>query len=473
MQSWEEIKSYVEREEVEFIDFKVVDLFGRWRHLTIPVSQFQRDVVEEGIGFDGSNYGYRSVSRSDMLFKPDLATVRPDHFYEKKTLSIIGNIYEAGSEVERYSGDPRAVAERTEQVMADSGAADGIHLLLELEFYLFDRVFFEDELHRGGFSIDAQNAFWNSGNHNSNGFFPRKKDGYHTLPPHDILADMRNEIVSLLESNGVEVKYHHHEVGGPGQVELETSFGGLLQMCDNTLLAKYVIRNTAARHGKTVTFMPKCLHGEAGNGMHIHQFLTRGGKNIFHDENGYEKLSETCLHYLGGILYHANSLCAFTNASTNSYRRLVPGFEAPVSRVFAAANRSAAVRIPTYVRNADYRRIEYRPIDAAGNPYLAYSAMVLAGLDGIINRIDPVEEGFGPFEGDLYQLAAEEQQSILRLPRSLEEALEALENDHGYLLRGKAFSPQLIENWIAQKKREVQLVNERPHPYEFMLYYDL
>lgn len=472
MNSLNQVFDLIKENNIEFVDFKIADLFGRWRHLTIPSTELNEELLEEGIGFDGSNYGFSTVSSSDMLFKPDLSFAWVDRFYQDSTLSLIGNVYEASKEVVRSSQDPRAVAERAEKLLRESNNAD-VYLLPELEFYVFDSARFSYDVSEGFFMIDSENAFWNSRSENSRGYFPRKQDGYHTSLPLDCLADLRNDIVSQLQENGVRIKYHHHEVGGSGQVELETGFGRLLEMADNTLLIKYIIKNTAANYGKTATFMPKCLYGEAGNGMHVHQFFTSEGENIFHSDDGYENLSQTALYYIGGLLYHADSICAFTNASTNSYRRMVPGYEAPVSKVFSPANRSAAVRIPTYVRNPRFRRIEYRPIDATCNPYLAYSAMVLAGLDGIINKIDPREEGFGPFEGNIFELSREQLSKIKHFPKSLEEALEALQFDHKFLLRGEVFNEVLIENWIKMKEKEIAAINERPHPYEFMLYYDL
>ncbi|MGE5653605.1 MAG: type I glutamate--ammonia ligase [Bacillota bacterium] len=469
-----EIRSMIETKGIQFVDFKVVDLFGRWHHLTIPAHRLTEKLLIEGVGFDGSSYGYLSVNRSDMLFRPDLSTAVIDPFYEHATLSMIGEIYEAGDQVVRYGQDPRYIAQKTEQLIAQSGIADAVHLGPEFEFYVFDEVRYGTDLRQSFYEIDSQEGFWNNSRAGGDGYIAPQKGGYHLLPPHDRLADLRNEVTEYLESVGVGVKYHHHEVGGPGQLEIETMFGGLLEMADNSLLIKHAIRNIAVRRGLTATFMPKPLYGEAGNGFHVHQFLTKEGHNVFNDETGYQGLSQNALYYIGGILKHAPSLCGFANASTNSYKRLVPGYEAPVSCVFAAANRSAAIRIPTYIRDPQVRRMEYRPMDATCNPYLAFSAMVMAGIDGILNRVDPTVAGFGPFEGNLYDLSPLDKGRIKHLPTSLDEALRALEQDHEYLLRGGVFPKELIDTWVKLKRdKEIAPINRMPHPYEFALYYDL
>lgn len=472
--SYDELKQFVEDNGITMMVFKVVDLNGRWHHLSVPASRLDPKIFEEGIGFDGSSYGYLSVEKSDMVFIPDISTAFVDPFLAEPAISMIGNIYSLGAETQRYEGDPRYIAEKAERFMKESGIADEFRIGPEFEFHVFDRVAYRNDPHHLEAEIDTEEAHWHTADKEFNqGYKIPHKGGYHAALPHDITQDLRDDMVLTLEELGVPVKYHHHEVGGPGQVEIEVERGPMRAWADLTLLVKYVVKNTAVAYGKTATFMPKPIYGEAGNGMHVHMHLFKEGKPLFYQEGGYADLSDMAMYFLGGILKHARSLLAFTNPSTNSYRRLVPGYEAPVSICFGTANRSSVVRIPAYAKRPEEKRYEFRPSDATCNPYLAFSAMLMAGLDGVINRIDPVKEGFGPYDTNIFALSDEERNKIGALPKNLAEALEALEQDHEYLLRGNVFTKELIQNWINLKRKEAKEVSIRPHPLEFALYYDL
>ncbi len=474
--TYEEVMQFCREKEIQMIDFKIIDLIGRWRHLSIPANRFTPETLTYGIGFDGSNYGFAPVENSDMVFIPDISTAVFEPFTQVHTLSMIGDVFViAHPENYPFDQDPRTIARKAEEYMRNSGIADEIKLGPEYEFHVFDHVSYDISPQKTGYSIDAKQAIWNSGNDDypNLGYKIPLKSGYHVAPPLDILYDLRSRMCVLMEDNNIPVKYHHHEVGGPGQIEIEVEFGGLTEMADKTMLTKYLIKNLAFQEGKTATFMPKPLFGEAGNGMHVHMHMFKEGKPIFYDRNGYSELSNVALNFIGGLLKHAPAVLAFTNPSTNSYKRLIPGYEAPVNICFATANRSAVIRIPAYAKSPDKRRFEFRSSDATCNPYLAFAAILMAGLDGIKNNIDPVAEGFGPYDVNLYNLAPEEQAKIRRLPQSLGEALAALEQDHDFLLQGGVFPKRLIDIWLENKRREVQRVNEIPHPLEFELYYDL
>jgi glutamine synthetase len=474
--TYEEVMQFCREKEIQMIDFKIIDLIGRWRHLSIPANRFTPETLTYGIGFDGSNYGFAPVENSDMVFIPNISTAVFEPFTQVHTLSMIGDVFViAHPENYPFEQDPRTIARKAEEYMRNSGIADEIKLGPEFEFHVFDHVSYDISPQKTGYSIDAEQAIWNSGNDDypNLGYKIPLKSGYHITPPQDILCDLRSRICVLMENNNIPVKYHHHEVGGPGQIEIEVEFGGLTEMADKTMLTKYLIKNLAFQEGKTATFMPKPIFGEAGNGMHVHMHMFKEGKPIFYDKNGYSELSSIALNFIGGLLKHAPAVLAFTNPSTNSYKRLIPGYEAPVNICFATANRSAVIRIPAYAKSPDNRRFEFRSSDATCNPYLAFAAILMAGLDGIKNNIDPVAEGFGPYDVNLYNLAPEEQDKIRRLPRSLEEALAALEQDHDFLLQGGVFPKRLIDIWLENKRREAQRVNEIPHPLEFELYYDL
>ena len=474
--TYEEVMQFCREKEIQMIDFKIIDLAGRWRHLSIPAKRFTPDTLIYGIGFDGSNYGFAPIENSDMVFIPDISTAVFDPFTQIATLSMIGNVFVI-AEPENYlfEQDPRTIAGKAEEFMKATGIADEIRIGPEYEFHVFDHVSYEISPHRTGYSIDAEQAIWNSGNEEypNLGYKIPLKGGYHIAPPQDILYDLRSRMCVLMEENNIPVKYHHHEVGGPGQIEIEVEFGGLREMADKTMLTKYLVKNLAFQEGKSVTFMPKPLFGEAGNGMHVHMHMFKNKEPIFYDKEGYSDLSKEALFFIGGLLKHAPAVLAFTNPSTNSYKRLIPGYEAPVSVCFATANRSAVIRIPAYAKSPHQKRFEFRSSDATCNPYLAFAAILMAGLDGIINKIDPIAEGFGPYDINLYNLPAEEQAKIKALPKSLDEALAALEKDHHFLLQGDVFPQRLIDLWIENKRREAHRVNEIPHPLEFELYYDL
>ncbi|MCL2154917.1 MAG: type I glutamate--ammonia ligase [Leptospirales bacterium] len=468
-----DLKKYCEVNEIKMIDFKMIDLVGRWRHLTIPADRFTEKIFKEGIGFDGSNYGFAPVEKSDMVFIPDISTAVMDPFVAIKTLSMIGDVYVIGDPHRRFEQDPRAIATKAEEYMKSKGIADEMRIGPEFEFYIFDHISYDVKPQYSNFSIDAKQAEWNSGKYPNQGYKIPVKGGYHIAPPMDAGYDLRSKMCMLLEERGVEVKYHHTEVGGAGQYEIEIEFGSMREMADKTMLIKYIVKNAAFQNGQTATFMPKPILGEAGSGMHVHIHLFKNGQPLFFDENGYSGLSDTALYFIGGLLKHAPALCAITNPSTNSYKRLVPGYEAPVSICYATSNRSAVIRIPDYTRSPENKRFEIRNPDATCNPYLAYSALLMAGLDGIEKKIDPKKEGFGPYDVNLYKLSPEEQKKIKSLPRTLGEALDALENDHEFLLNGEVFPKKLLEIWIENKRNEVQSINKIPVPVEFALYYDL
>lgn len=474
--NYEEVINFCREKEIQMIDFKMIDLLGRWRHLSITTGRFTPDTLKYGIGFDGSNYGFAPVEKSDMVFIPDISTSFYDPFTEVPTLSMIGDVFViAQPENYRFDQDPRTIAYKAEDYMKSTGIADEMIIGPEFEFYIFDHVSYECAPQRTGFTVDAEQAIWNSGEneYENLGFKIPLKGGYHITPPQDVLYDLRSRMCILMEENNIPIKYHHHEVGGPGQVEIEVEFGRMREMADKTMLSKYLIKNLAFAEGKTVTFMPKPLYGEAGNGLHVHMHLFKNGKPIFYDKDGYSGLSKEALYFIGGLLKHAPAVLAFTNPSTNSYKRLIPGYEAPVSICFATANRSAVIRIPAYAKAPEQKRFEFRSSDATCNPYLAYSAILMAGLDGITKKIDPMAEGFGPYDINLYNLPPEEQAKIKSLPKSLDEALDALEKDYEFLLAGGVFPKRLIEIWIDKKRAEARRVNDIPHPMEFELYYDL
>ncbi len=472
--SFEQAREYCVNHGIQMIDFKMIDLLGRWRHLTIPVGRFTEKIFKDGIGFDGSNYGFAPVEKSDMVFIPDLSTAILDPFTGVPTLSMIGDVYVIDTPLRRFDQDPRTVANKAEEYMKSTGIADEMRTGPEFEFYVFDHINYQVKPQVSGFEIDVTQAEWNSGEGYPNlGYKIPAKGGYHITPPMDVLYDLRSRMCMLLEERNVPVKYHHHEVGGPGQLEIEVEFGGMREMADKTMLVKYVVKNAAFAEGKTATFMPKPLLAEAGSGMHVHMHLFKDGQPLFYDANGYSGLSQLALYFIGGILHHSPALCGFTDPSTNSYKRLVPGYEAPVSICFATANRSAVIRIPAYATSPDDKRFEFRSADATCNPYYAFAAILMAGLDGIEQKIDPVAAGFGPYDVNLYNLSKEEQAKIKSMPTSLDEALDALEKDNEFLRKGGVFSQRLIEIWIEKKRQEAKQLKLTPHPLEFSLYYDL
>lgn len=469
-----DILSVCKEKGVRMIDFKTVDLVGRWRHITIPVERFSEDTLQYGIGFDGSNFGYASVEKSDMVFLPDVSSAHLDPFTATPTLSMTGDVMTIEkTENLRFGQYARSVTQRAEEYMRETGIADKMVVGPEFEFYLFDNVSFENAPNHAHYSVDTRQAEWRTGDPEGNGYQVAHHGGYHAALPQDVTFDLRNEMCMLMADWGVQVKYHHHEVGGPGQLEIEVEPESLTEMADKTMVIKYIIKNTAARAGKTATLMPKPIYGEAGNGMHVHIWLWKDGKPLFFDENGYSSLSDTALYFIGGLLKHAPSLCAITNPSTNSFKRLVPGFEAPVTIGYATANRSSVIRIPAYAKAPAQKRFELRNPDATCNPYYAYAAILMAGLDGIQNKIDPHANGWGPYDFNLLNLSEEDKKRIQGLPASLGEALDALEADHEYLTRGGVFPEELIQNWLKLKRAENETISRIPTPAEFQYYYTL
>ena len=456
---------------VKMIDFKFMDFPGQWQHFSVPVTQLKESSFEEGFGFDGSSIrGWKAINESDMLIIPDATTAFIDQFIEVKTLSMICDVYDPLTK-ERYERCPRSIAQKAEAYLKSTGIADTAYFGAEAEFFILDDVRFDTNEHSSYFYVDSIEGRWNSGRDEmpNLAYKPRYKEGYFPVPPTDHLQDLRNEMTQNLIAVGLDVEAQHHEVATAGQSEIDLKFAPLLKSADAMLLFKYVLKNTARMRGKTVTFMPKPIFSDNGSGMHVHQSLWKNGKPLFY-RNGYANLSDTALHYIGGLLKHAPALCAITNPTTNSYKRLVPGFEAPVNLAYSQQNRSASVRIPMYSTSPKSKRLEFRCPDPACNPYLGFSALLLAGLDGVINKIDPGE----PLDKDIYDLEPEELKNVPSTPGSLDEALRALERDHDFLLRGDVFTSDVIDTWISYKMdKEVKPMALRPHPYEFSLYYDV
>lgn len=473
LKNGESCAKYIKEMDVDMVDFKIIDLMGRWRHVSVPARKVTEEVLGEGFGFDASNYGFLKVEKSDMIFKPDSTTAFEEEWDDFRVLSLICNIFTTDAVESRFSQDPRNISQKAEKYLKELGLADELRILPEFEFYVFDQADFESRAQGSYFVLNSRAHGWTPGDGHT-GYGNRKGNAYQAAPPGDQLFMFRNSLVKMLEAGGMPVKYHHHEVGAPGQVEIEVEFGTITQMADHTMMLKYIARNLATRIGKTVTFMPKPVADEAGSGLHIHFKLYKDGKNIFADPAGYSGLSKTAMHFIGGLLKHSKGLMALTNPSTNSYKRLIPGFEAPVSIVYSTGNRSAAIRIPAYAMAEDDKRFEFRPPDATCNPYLSYSAMLMAGIDGIRNKIDPEKEGFGPFDVNFFDLPKEELEKIQKLPCCLEEALEELEKDHDYLTEGGVFPKELIEHWIKVKtENEIEPIRSFPHPMEYVMYYDL
>lgn len=468
----DDVKKLAKDAGAKIVDLRFIDLPGMWQHFSIPVEDLDEDLFTAGIGFDGSSIrGFQQIQESDMILIADPETAIMDPVLQIPTLNLICNVFDPLSR-KAYSRDPRGVAQRAEAYLKSTGIADVSYWGPEAEFYIFDGVRYDQTAHSGYYYVDSNEGIWNSGREEGPnlGYKLRHKEGYFPVPPSDQLQDIRSEIILALRSIGVPAEVHHHEVGTAGQCEIDIRFGPLVKMADNLLNYKYVIRMIAKKHGKTVTFMPKPLFGDNGSGMHVHQSLWKGDTNVFYDAKGYALLSETAKYYIGGLLKHAPALLAFAAPTTNSYRRLVPGFEAPVNLAYSQRNRSAACRIPMYSTSPKAKRIEFRCPDPSSNPYLCLPALLMAGLDGIKNKIDPGE----PLDKDLYELEPEEASQIKSTPGSLGEVLNALEADHQFLLEGGVFTPDLIETWISYKRtRELAPVNLRPVPYEFFLYYDL
>jgi glutamine synthetase len=454
----------------KMVDIKFVDTFGTWQHFTCSIAELAEETFAEGIGFDGSSIrGWKSIEASDMLAMPDPETAFIDPFMAVPTLSLTCTIAETGT-LEPYSRDPRGIAQKAEKYLISTGIGDQAFFGPEAEFFIFDNVQFDSRSNGTFYSIDSEEGIWNTGRDEmpNLGNKIRHKEGYFPVPPLDTQQDIRTEMVLTMEELGLQIEKQHHEVATAGQAEIDIRFDTLVKMADHMMVYKYVLKNVAKKHGKTVTLMPKPLFGDNGSGMHTHQSLWKKGKPLFAG-NEYAGLSKMALYYTGGLLKHAHALCAFCSPTTNSYKRLVPGFEAPVNLAYSSRNRSAAIRIPTYSDNPKAKRLEYRPPDPAANPYIAFAALLLAGLDGVLNKIDPGE----PIDKNMYELPPEEHAKIPQILGSLEAAIDALEKDHQFLLKGDVFTEDFIDMWISTKRKEHDAIRLRPHPYEFFLYYDV
>ena len=471
----EEAVRFCHDQGIEIIDLKFTDIPGTLQHLSLPTAEFTEKNMQDGYGFDGSSIrGFKPIEESDMLLIPDPNTAYVDPFYRIPTLTVFCNVLDPITR-DYYSRDPRWIAQKSEVHLKESGLADTSYWGPELEHFVFDSARFDQDQRSGYYFIDSEEGVWNSGQPtNLDGgrnlaHRPRYKEGYFPAAPVDTLQDFRSEVVLKMAQMGIYVEKHHHEVATAGQAEIGMRFDTMTRMADYVMLQKYIVKNVARAHGKVATFMPKPIFQDNGSGMHTHQSLWKDGVNLFYDPEGYALLSETCLHYIGGLLKHTPALLAFIAPTTNSYRRLVPGYEAPVNLVYSARNRSACIRIPTFLSSPESRRLEYRVPDPSCNPYLAFAAMLMAGLDGVVNKIDPGE----PTDTNLYALTPEEAAKVKQVPGSLEEVLDALEMDHEFLLKGDVFTKDLIETWLDYKRvNEVDQMRLRPHPYEFYLYFD-
>ncbi|MFQ3574669.1 MAG: type I glutamate--ammonia ligase [Thermodesulfovibrionales bacterium] len=466
-----DVIKFAKENKAVMVDFKFLDFPGIWQHFATPISELTEAIFEEGLGFDGSSIrGWQAINTSDMLVIPDPSTAIMDPFAKVPNLSLICNVVDPITK-EFYTRDPRYIAQKAEAYLKSTGIGDVAYFGPEAEFFIFDNARFDQNSHSGYYFIDSVEGIWNSGTDEKPNlaYKPRHKEGYFPVPPTDSLVDIRQEMVMEMQRCGIYVEREHHEVATAGQGEIDIRFDSLVKMADSLMMFKYIIKNVARKYGKTVTFMPKPIFGDNGSGMHTHQSIWKNGKPIFAG-NGYAGLSDTALYYIGGILKHAKSLAALTNPTTNSYKRLTPGFEAPVNLAYSARNRSAAIRIPTYSASPKAKRCEVRFPDPSCNPYLAFAAMLMAGLDGIENKIHPGE----PLDKDIYELGPEELATVPTMPASLDEALNYLEEDHDYLMKGNVFTEDVIETWINYKRsREVDPLRLRPHPYEFFLYFDI
>jgi glutamine synthetase len=465
------INKIIKDNNIEMVDLKFIDLPGQWQHFSVPIDQLEEDSFVNGFGFDGSSIrGWKSINESDMLVIPDPDTAIVDPFIQTKTISFICNIYDPITK-EPYLRCPRNIAKKAEAYLKSTGIADTVFFGPEAEFFIFDDIRYEQSFNKGYYYIDSVEGEWNTGREESPnlGYKPRFKEGYFPVPPCDSQNDLRNQMVKTLRACGIEIEAQHHEVATGGQAEIDMKFTTLVKSADQIMLYKYIVKNVARMNNKTVTFMPKPIFGDNGSGMHVHQSLWKKDKPLFYG-NKYANLSDIALWYIGGLLKHAPALLAITNPITNSYRRLVPGFEAPVNLAYSQRNRSASIRIPVYSSSPKAKRIEFRCPDPSCNPYLSFAALLLAGLDGIQNRIDPGE----PLDKNIYDLEPEEAKNVPTTPGSLGEALKALENDHEFLLQGNVFTEDLIQTWIEYKyEKEVKPMQLRPTPYEFVLYYDV
>ncbi len=475
----EEIKAYCQANSVRFVDVKFVDLFGLWQHFTRPIHElndwtdYERSAWRQGWGFDGSSIrGFQKIEESDMLLVPDPETALMDPAIQMPTLSVICNVEDPLTR-QPYSRDPRHIAQKAERYLKETGIGDTVYVGPELEFFIFDDVRFNNDQHSAFYSVDSNEGIWNSGGDQGGmnlGYRPRYKEGYFPVSPHDSQTDIRNEMVDVMERCGIQVELHHHEVATAGQGEIDMRFDTLTRMADKSMLYKYIVKNVAKKHGKVATFMPKPLFQDNGSGMHCHLSIWKNGTNLFFDESGYAMTSAMCRSYIAGLIRHGKALMAICAPTTNSYKRLVPGYEAPVNLVYSARNRSAACRIPVVSPDPRQKRVEFRPPDPSANPYLAFAAILMAGLDGIRNGWDP-----GPAldKTNLFDLSPEDLANIPTVAQSLDGSLRAMEEDHDFLLQGGVFTPDFVETWLAYKyENEVDPVRMRPHPYEFHLYFD-
>ena len=453
----QKVYTIIKKNKIEFIDLKAIDLVGRLHHISLPINKgIIERLVTEGVGFDGSSYGFRKVENSDMILIPDLSTAVMDPFREAPTLSFYCNIHLTDDERSTFSQDGRLIADRAEKLLKEITGADKAMWGPEFEFYIFSDVEYDTRTASSYYRVEHAEEF--------------HKRAYHAANPFDIYDDFRDEASKLFHQLGIQVKYHHHEVGERGQQEIETYFSSTLKTGDNIVTAKYLLFNLARERNLSITFMPKPMYHQAGNGMHLHLYLTKNGKNAFYKKGEYGNINELGKYFIGGLLKHGPALSAFTNPSTNSYKRLVPGFEAPVALTYGQGNRASAIRIPKYISNINETRFEYRPPDATANPYLATSAMLLAGIDGVVNKIDPVKEGYGPNDQNIDENTLG---NIQFLPKNLGEALDALEADFEFLKRDNIFSDDLLEQWIKIKDEEIKAIASMPHPFEYKMYYTL
>jgi glutamine synthetase len=464
------VLDFAKKHDVKILDLRFTDIPGLWHHVSYPIEQLTEATFEEGFGIDGSSIrAWAGIHESDMLLKPDANCHLIDPFTEVPSLVLVCDVVDPVTK-QRYDRDPRYIARKAETYLAESGIADTAYFGAEAEFFIFDNVRFDQREQHGFYYIDAEEGRWNSGRAENNlGYRPRYREGYFPVSPTDHYQDLRSEMMLTMQSCGMEVECHHHEVASGGQTEIDLKFDSLVRSADKMLLYKYIVKNVANRNGKTVTFMPKPIFGDNGNGMHTHQSLWKGGEPLFAGD-GYAGLSQAALWYVGGLIKHGPALAAIIAPTTNSYKRLVPGFEAPVNLAYSRRNRSAACRIPMYSPSPKSKRVEFRPPDPSCNPYMAFAAMLMAGLDGIENKMDPGQ----PLDKDIYELDPEELSSIPSMPGSLEDALDALQRDYAFLLKGDVFTEELLRTYVDYKKsKEVDAIRLRPHPYEFALYYDI
>jgi glutamine synthetase len=472
----QDVLKYAQERGAQFVDLRFCDLPGLKQHFTMPISELSESMFEEGAGFDGSSIrGFQTIDVSDMVLIPDASSAYMDPFTQYPTINLLCNVFDPITK-QAYSRDPRFVAQKAEKYLMESGIGDVSYWGPEAEFFIFDNVRFDQNSHEGYYHVDSEEGIWNSGRDweldgvPNLGYKPRSKQGYFPVPPMDSQNDLRSEMVAEMVALGMDIECQHHEVATAGQAEIDMGYSTLVKMADQLLLYKYIIKNVALRNGKTVTFMPKPLFMDNGSGMHVHVSIWKNGQNQMYDEKGYAGLSQMAKHFIGGVLKHAPAVLAFAAPTTNSYRRLVPGYEAPVNLAYSARNRSAAVRIPMYSASPKAKRVEFRCPDPSCNPYFAFPAILMAGLDGVKNEIDPGS----PLDKDIYELPPEEAAQIPSTPGSLDASLRALEEDHDFLLEGGVFTQDVVETWVSYKREnEVDAINLRPHPWEFFLYYDI